>query len=172
MIKAAPGGVSVRQAAACYGIGISTNVRWVRRAQSGKVTASRQDQPRGSKPDPHAALRLEQIEASSHISLHEMQVKLREERGVSASIGPLWRFFDVRAITVKVPRTPASATGPTSKQRESPGLSGSLISTRNGRCSSARPVPQPKWPACMDVAREGNACGSAFRMGTGRPRPL
>ena len=44
---------------------------------------------------------LELIDASSHLSLHEMQARLREERGVSAGIGTLWRFFHARAITVK-----------------------------------------------------------------------
>lgn len=118
VIKTALGGISVRQAAARYGVGISTAVVWVRRARSGEVAARRQGQPRGSKLDAHAAFLLELIDASSHISLHEMQTRLREERGVSAGIGTLWRFFHARAITVKKPPTPASATGPTSEPRE------------------------------------------------------
>jgi transposase len=65
------------------------------------VTARRQGQPKGSKLDAHATFLLELIEASSHISLQEMRVKLREECGVSAGIGTLWRFFKARAITVK-----------------------------------------------------------------------
>ncbi len=101
VIETALGGVSVRQAAARYGVGISTAVLWVRRARSGEVAARRQGQPKGSKLDGHAAFLLELIDASSHISLHEMQAKLKEERGVSAGIGTLWRFFHARAITVK-----------------------------------------------------------------------
>ena len=101
VVKAALGGVSVRQAAARYGVGASTAILWVRRARSGEVTARRQGQPRGSKLDPHAAFLLELIEATSHISLQEMRTKLREERDVSAGIGTLWRFFHARAITVK-----------------------------------------------------------------------
>jgi len=42
---------------------------------------------------------------SSHINLHEMQVKLGVERGVSAVIGTLERFFHPQAITVKKPLT-------------------------------------------------------------------
>jgi transposase len=101
VIKAALGGVSVRQAAARYGVGASTAILWVRRARSGEVAARRQGQPRGSKLDAHAAFLLELIDASSHISLYEMQDRLREERGIPAGIGTLWRFFHARAITVK-----------------------------------------------------------------------
>jgi transposase len=118
VIKTALGGVSVRQAAARYGVGISTAILWVRRPRSDEVAAHRQGQPKGSKLDAHAAFLLESINASSHTSLHEMQTHLREERGVSAGVGTLWRFFHARAITVKKPRTPASATGPTSEPRE------------------------------------------------------
>ncbi len=113
VIKTALGGASVRQAAARYGVGISTAVLWVRRARSGEVAARRQGQPKGSKLDAHAAFLLELIDASSHISLHQMQARLREERGVLAGIGTLWRFFHGRAITVKKTRTakPASLFG-------------------------------------------------------------
>jgi len=56
VIKTALGGVSVRQAAACYGVGASTAILWVRRAQSGEANARRQGQPKGSKLDAHAAV--------------------------------------------------------------------------------------------------------------------
>jgi transposase len=101
VIRTALGGVSVRQAAARYGVGVSTAILWVRRARSGEMTARRQGQPRGSRLDAHAAFLLELIEETSHISLQEMQAKLKEKRGVSAGIGTLWRFFHARAITVK-----------------------------------------------------------------------
>jgi hypothetical protein len=55
VIKTALGVVSVRQAAARYGIGISAAVLWVRRARFGEAAARRQGQPRGSKLDEHAA---------------------------------------------------------------------------------------------------------------------
>jgi transposase len=89
----------------------------VRRARSGEVTARRQGQPKGSKLDAHAAFLLELIEASSHISLQEMQAKLREERGVSAGIGTLWRFFRARAITVKKNRARLRARPARSQSR-------------------------------------------------------
>jgi transposase len=99
VIKTALGGVSVGQAAARYGVGISTAILWVRRARSGEVAARRQGQAKDFKLDAHAAFLLELIHASSQISLHKMQARLREERGVCAGIGTLWRFFHARAIT-------------------------------------------------------------------------
>jgi hypothetical protein len=53
------------------------------------VSARRQGQPEGSKLDAHAAILLELIDASSHFSFHEMQTRLKQERGVSAGIGTL-----------------------------------------------------------------------------------
>jgi len=102
VIGAALGGQSARQAAARYGGGISTAIVWGRRArQTGEWGARRQGKPRGSKLDAHADFLLELIEATCHISLKEMQARLREEHSVSAGIGTLWRFFTARAITVK-----------------------------------------------------------------------
>jgi transposase len=104
VIRTALGG-SVRQAAARYGVGSSTAILWVRRARAGEVSARRQGQPKGSKLDAHTAFLLDRIEACSHISLKEMQARLKDERGVSAGIGTLLRFFKARAITVKKTRT-------------------------------------------------------------------
>ncbi|QRM32656.1 hypothetical protein [Microvirga sp. VF16] len=75
--------------------------RPVRRVRFGETKARHQGQPKGSKLDAHAAFLLELIEETSPISLQEMQAKLQEERGVSAGIGTLWRFFHARAITLK-----------------------------------------------------------------------
>ncbi len=116
VIGAALGGQSARQAAARYGVGISTAIVWVRRArQTGEWVARRQGKPRGSKLDAHADFLLELIEATCHLlelieatchlSLKEMQARLREEHSVSAGIGTLWRFFTARAITVNKNRS-------------------------------------------------------------------
>jgi len=113
VIGAALGGQSARQAAIRYGVGISTAIVWVRRArQTGEWVARRQGKPRGSKLDAHADFLLELIEATCHISLKEMQARLKEERSVSAGIGTLWRFFTARASTVKKTRTAKLAVEP------------------------------------------------------------
>ncbi len=123
VIKTALNGLPIRRAAARYGVGVSTAILWVRRArQGGEVTARRQGQPKGSKLDAHAAFLLEMIDASSHISLQEMQTRLKDERSVSAGIGTLWRFFHARAITVKKNR-PRGRAGPARRQSRA----GSLV---------------------------------------------
>ena len=65
--------------------------------------------PGGSKLDAHEGFLLGLIEIQRDITLAEMRARLFEERGVSAGVGTLWRFFDARGITVKKRRaTPAS----------------------------------------------------------------
>ncbi|QRM27229.1 hypothetical protein [Microvirga sp. VF16] len=96
MNKAVLGGIS-----ACYGVGISIAVLWVRRAPSGEVSTHRQGHPKGPTLDAHAAFLLELIDGFSHSSLHEMQARLGEKRGVSADIGMLWRGFCAPAMPVK-----------------------------------------------------------------------
>jgi transposase len=51
VLEAATGGLSARQAAEGFGVGVSTAIVWVRRARAGERTARRQGQPKGSKLD-------------------------------------------------------------------------------------------------------------------------
>jgi transposase len=98
----AAGDLSARQAAARYGVGISTAIVWVRRARAtGETSARPQGQPRGSKLDAHADFLLGLIAAAPAITLKEMQALLQDTCGVSAGVGTLWRFFDARAIPFK-----------------------------------------------------------------------
>ena len=101
VVDAADGGLSARQAAERFGVGVSTAIVWVRRARTGERTARRQGQPKGSKLDICADYLLGLIATTPHISLKETQARLAEEKGVSAGIGTLWRFFAARAITFK-----------------------------------------------------------------------
>ncbi len=101
VVEAGMGGLSARQAAARFGVGVSTTIAWIRRARAGEWTARRQGQPKGSKLDPHADYLLDLIAGTPHVSLRELQARLAEEKGVSAGVGTLWRFFAARAITFK-----------------------------------------------------------------------
>jgi len=102
VVTAALGGTSAWQAATRFGVGIATAILWVRRArETGERTARRQGAPRGSKLDAHADFLLGLVEATPDITLKELQARLQAERGVSAGIGTLWRFFDLRDITFK-----------------------------------------------------------------------
>jgi transposase len=99
VVDAALSGLSARQAAERFGVGISTAIVWVRRAGAGERTARRQGQPKGSKLDAYADYVLDLVAETPHISLKEMQARLAEEKSVSAGVGTIWRFFATRAIT-------------------------------------------------------------------------
>ncbi len=94
-------GISARQAAARFGIGVATAIVWVRRArETGERTARRQGQPKRSKLDPHRELLLGLVEARPDITIAEMQEHLRQA-GVKASTGTIWTFLDRNGQTFK-----------------------------------------------------------------------
>ena len=102
VLDAVDAGSSARQAAARFGVGVATAIRWVRRwRETGERTARKQGHPVGSKLDAHEAYLLGLIEQTVDITLDEMRHRLAKERGVSAGFGTLWRFFDRRGVTVK-----------------------------------------------------------------------
>jgi len=119
VLEAVATGMSRRQAAARYRIGVATVIRWAALAAvTGETKAKRQGRPRGSKLDAHEGFLLALIEETDDITLLEMQDRLRAERGVSVGLGTLWRFFDGRAITWKKRRrTRPSRTAPTWRPR-------------------------------------------------------
>jgi transposase len=85
VLAATAEGLSARQVAARFGVGISTAIVWVRRArQGGERSARLQGQPRRSKLDAHIDFLLGLVERICDITLREMQVRLRDERGVLA----------------------------------------------------------------------------------------
>jgi transposase len=94
-------GMSGRRAAARFGIGLATAIVWLRRAREGERTARRQGQPKHSKLDPHRELLLGLVEAEPDITIVEMQERLRQEAGVIASIGTIWKFLDRNGLTFK-----------------------------------------------------------------------
>lgn len=102
VLDAVGAGLSRREAAARYRIGIATVIRWAAHAAvTGETKAKRQGRPRGSKLDADESFLLALIEETDDITLIEMQDRLRAERGVSAGLGTLWRFFARRAVTWK-----------------------------------------------------------------------
>lgn len=102
VLDAVDAGSSARQAAARFGVGVATAIRWVRRwRETGERTARKQGHPVGSKLDAHEAYLLGLIEQTVDITLDEMRHRLAKERGVSVGFGTLWRFFDRRGVTVK-----------------------------------------------------------------------
>ena len=113
VLTATASGTSARQAAERFGVGVSTAIVWVRRARlNGERTARRQGQPRRSKLDAHAAFLRELVARTCDITLNEMQARLREERGVSAGIGTLSRFFGRQGLQLEKKNRSRRRAGP------------------------------------------------------------
>ena len=102
VIAAVKEGASRRQAAARFGVSVSSAIRWMQGwLKEGTVEAKPQGGDRRSaRIEAHADFLLEQIEKTPDITLVELQA-LMKERDVPVAIGSLWRFFDRRRITFK-----------------------------------------------------------------------
>ena len=132
VIKAAADGMSARQAAERFGVGISTAIVWVRRyRQSGEAVARRQGKPRGSRLDAHEGFILGLVEAGTKdISLAEIAERLVAERGLSIGITSIWTFLDRHGLTFKKrPLTRRSSSAMMSVKRGKPGSMANLTST-------------------------------------------
>lgn len=83
VVKASTDGLSARQAAARFGVGISTAIRWIARARTGELAARAQGRRRGSSLDAHEAFIVALIEERRDITLHETAARLLSERSVT-----------------------------------------------------------------------------------------
>ena len=113
VIKAAVDGMSARQAAARFGVGVATAIVWVRRFRAnGEAMPRRQGKPRGSRLDAHADYILALVEAGTKdISLAEIVARLEAERGVRVGITSVWKLLDRHGLTYKKrqPTQPSSS---------------------------------------------------------------
>ncbi len=82
VLKVSSEGLSARQSAARFGVGISTAIRWIARARLGETTARVQGRRRTSRLDVHEAFIVGLIEERKDITLHEMMARLSDERSV------------------------------------------------------------------------------------------
>lgn len=116
-------GGTARGAAGHFGIGIATAIRWVREwRETGSFAPRPFGKPKGSKLDAHEDYLLGLVDETPDITLEEMRRRLRDECGVGAGIGTLWRFFDARGISYKKsPATLANRSARTSAPRGKPG---------------------------------------------------
>jgi len=102
VIEAISEGLSTREAARRFRIGIATAGTWYRRyRQTGETVARKQGQPSRSKLDPHEDFLLGLIEAAPDITLSEMVERLAVERGVRTVPSTVWGVFAKRGITFK-----------------------------------------------------------------------
>ena len=132
VLEAVDGGLSTREAARRFKVGISTVGRWYRRyRQTGETVARKQGQPSRSKLDPHEAFILGLIEDRPDISLAEIAKALEHEHGVRCVPSTVWVFLDKRGITFKKrQRTPASSKGLMSCADAGPGSMANSTSTQ------------------------------------------
>jgi transposase len=104
VVGAVEGGLSRRQAAAAFDVGISTVINWVRRfRETGSVAAKPMGGDHRSRLLQERAWLLDRVEAEPDLTLEELRDELRE-RGVSVGYGTVWRFFAREDITFKKKR--------------------------------------------------------------------
>ena len=116
VVGAIDGGLSCRAAAARFGVGVATAIRWRQLAlRHGRAVARKQGgDKRSGRIEAHADFLLALVENEGDPTLAEIQARLAE-RGTPVGIGTLWRFFARHGITRKKrPAMRASKTAPTS----------------------------------------------------------
>ena len=108
-MDAVAAGQSARGAAARFGIGPATAIRWGRRWRAtGERAARKQGHPPGSKLDAHAPYLVGLVATQVDLTLAEIQRRLAQERGVRAALGTLWGFYRQQGFTDK--KRPAMRT--------------------------------------------------------------
>ncbi len=115
VLKACADGLSARQAAARFGVGISSAIRWVARTKLGELTARPQGRRRSSSLDLHEAYIVGLIEERKDITLNEMVERLAVERSAQIGRSALSDWLRGRGWTFKKrPHTHWSRIVPTS----------------------------------------------------------
>ena len=116
VMAAVDGGMSCRAAAARFGVGVSSAIRWRQQQLArGHVQPGRPGgNVRSSAIDGQRAFLLTLVEERSDLTLDEIREALAA-RGTLTSIAAVWRFFDRHQITRKKSRsTRLNRSGPTS----------------------------------------------------------
>src|SRR4028119_372760 len=102
VVAAVGGGVARRQAAARFGVSISSAIRWTSLSRrTGDVRPKRQGgDKRSARIEAYAPVILGAVEDKPDITLAELRELLARD-GVAVAISTLWRFFARRKITLK-----------------------------------------------------------------------
>jgi transposase len=102
VVRAIEDGVSCRQAAVRFGVSASSAIRWraLSRRQGDVRPGPLGGDRRSARIEAHSALILELLANKDDVTLAEIKASLAE-RGISAGMGTLWRFFDRHKITLK-----------------------------------------------------------------------
>jgi transposase len=101
VLQASAEGMTARRAAARFGVGISTAIRWIARAKIGELEARPVGRRRGSSLDAQGAFILSMIEDQKDITLNEMVARLLEGQGVRIGRSALNNWLRGRGFTFK-----------------------------------------------------------------------
>ncbi|HET9961919.1 MAG TPA: IS630 family transposase [Nitrospiraceae bacterium] len=99
VLKASDEGMSARQAAARFGVGVSSAIRWIARARIGELAPRPQGRRRASRLDAHEAFIVGMIEERRDITLNEMVERLLAEQSVTISRSALSAWLRGRGWT-------------------------------------------------------------------------
>jgi transposase len=166
---------SRRQAAARFGVGVATSIRWMAAlTTTGTVAARPQGRARRSKLDPHEALLRGLIDKKDDITLEEMRARPRDEHDLTVGLGTLWSFLDARDLTSKKTAHATEQNSPDVKAAREAWFAGQLdrdpaclvfldetwtstnMARRRGRSPRAErlrsPVPHGHWKTTTLVA--------------------
>jgi transposase len=109
VVAAVEGGLSRRQAAALFRLGVSTVINWVRRFRAtGSVAAKPMGGDHRSRLTGERDWLLERIAAAPDLTIEELRDELKA-RGVIVGYGTVWRFFAREDITFKKNRASGRA---------------------------------------------------------------
>ncbi len=102
VVEAVEAGASRRQAAARFGVSVSSAIRWVGAWRDrGEIRARPQGGDRRSgRIEAQAGFLLGQVDQRPDVTLAELQALLFE-RGVAVGIATVWRFFERRGLSFK-----------------------------------------------------------------------
>jgi len=115
VLKASAEGMSARQAAARFGVGVSSAIRWIARARIGERTPRPQGRRPGSRLDAHERFIVGLIRERRDITLNEMADRLATDRSVEIRRSALSAWLRRHGWTFKKsPRMHWSRTAPTS----------------------------------------------------------
>jgi len=102
VIAAVEDGMSTRQAAARFSIGIATAGAWARlKRATGAVRPARQGKPKGSVLDAHGEFIFGLIEEAPDITLEEIAERLAQDRAMKVVSTAVWKFLDRHDMTHK-----------------------------------------------------------------------
>jgi transposase len=103
LIAAVEGGMSRRAAAARFGVGVATAIRWVRAFRTTGATAAKPKggDRRSQRIEAYRDAILAAVEARTDLTLAELAEILRRDHGVVVAPSTVWRFLDRHAMTFK-----------------------------------------------------------------------